>query len=82
MRRPRRERRPTLNDPTESIHRLEEKIAYLERHVTAQDMAMLEMSDALKRVSRELKTLREREAGGGAGGGGEESAAEERPPHY
>ena len=82
MRRPRRERRPTLNDPTESIHRLEEKIAYLERHVTAQDKAMLEMSDALKRLSREVKMLREREAGGGAGGGGEESAAEERPPHY
>ena len=71
-----------MNDPTESIHRLEEKIAYLERHVTEQDKAMLEMADAIKRVSRELKTLREREAGGGAGGGGEESAAEERPPHY
>ena len=82
MRRTRRERRLTLNDPTERIHRLEEKIAYLERHVTEQDKAMLEMSDALKRVSRELTTLRDREAGAGGGGGGEESAAEERPPHY
>ena len=67
-----------MNDPTESIHRLEEKIAYLERHVTEQDKAMLEMADAIKRLNREVKTLREREAGGG----GEESAAEERPPHY
>ena len=72
-----------MNDPTESIRRLEEKIAYLERHVTEQDKAMLEMADAIKRLSRELKKLREREAGGGGGGGGgEESAAEERPPHY
>ena len=72
-----------MNDPTESIRRLEEKIAYLERHVTEQDKAMLEMADGIKRLSRELKTLREREAGGGgSGGGGEESAAEERPPHY
>ena len=68
----------------ESIHRLEEKIAYLERHVSEQDKAMLEMSDAIRRLSREVKTLRERDATGGAGSGslGEDAMTDERPPHY
>ncbi len=73
-----------MNDPTESIHRLEEKIAYLERHVTEQDKAMLEMSHDIARLGRELKALRERDAGGASGGGGgdEGGARDERPPHY
>lgn len=73
-----------MNSNLESIHRLEEKIAYLERHVTEQDKAMLEMSDAIRRLSREVKVLRERDANGGAGGGsaGEEAMPDERPPHY
>jgi SlyX protein len=71
-----------LSDPTESIQRLEEKIAYLERHVTEQDKAMLEISDDITRLSRELKALRERDGGGGQGGGGEEATPDERPPHY
>lgn len=71
-----------MNEPTESIYRLEEKIAYLERHVTEQDKAMLEMSDDLARLSRELKALRERDAGGASGGGSEEAVPDERPPHY
>lgn len=73
-----------MNSHLESIHRLEEKIAYLERHVTEQDKAMLEMSDAIRRLSREVKTLRERDATGGAGSGspGEEALPDERPPHY
>ena len=73
-----------MSDTIESIHRLEEKIAYLERHVTEQDKAMLEMADDLMRLSRELKALRERDTSGGAGGGGEGdgTARDERPPHY
>ena len=39
---------------------MEEKVAYLERHVTAQDKVMLELSDLLARVRAELKMLRER----------------------
>lgn len=74
-----------LNDNTESIQRLEEKIAYLERHVTEQDRAMLEMAEDISRLKREFKALRERDTGGGGQGGGDGAdagGAEERPPHY
>ncbi len=67
----------------ESIRHLEEKIAYLERHVTEQDKAMLEMAEDIARLRRELLRFRERFAGGGPGGGeGEASPLDERPPHY
>ena len=65
----------------ESIKHLEEKIAYLERHVTEQDKAMLELADDLTRLRRELKSLRDRVAGGAAGEG-DDRPADERPPHY
>ena len=69
---------------TESIKRLEEKIAYLERHVTEQDKAMLEMADTLTALRREMKGLRERFSQGrspvGDDDGGE--PRDERPPHY
>lgn len=65
----------------ESIKHLEEKIAYLERHVTEQDKAMLELAEDLARLRREFKLLRERAAGGDASGGGDEMP-DERPPHY
>jgi SlyX protein len=68
-----------LND---SIRRLEEKIAYLERHVTAQDRAMLELADDVARLRRELKALRERQAPGDANAGPDDSSMDERPPHY
>lgn len=65
------------------LQRLEEKIAYLERHVTEQDRAMLALSDEFERMKRELQNLRERSASGGAPGGGEEDGAGfEKPPHY
>ena len=69
-------RRRALNEP---INRLEEKIAYLERHVTEQDRAMLEMAEDIARLRRELKALRERSEPRG------DAAPEEpgeRPPHY
>jgi len=66
----------------ESIRRLEEKVAYLERHVTEQDKAMLELADDLARVKRELKALRERATGGTSGREDGEAAPDERPPHY
>lgn len=72
----------SANELSDSILRMEEKIAYLERHVTEQDKAMLEMADDIARLSRELKALHERDAGGSAGGGGEEAMPDERPPHY
>lgn len=65
---------------------MEEKVAYLERHVTAQDKVMLELSDLLARVRAELKVLRERAGDSGAiGGAGRDEGGElrdERPPHY
>jgi SlyX protein len=70
-----------LSDNTESIQRLEEKIAYLERHVTEQDKAMMEMADGIARLNRELKAMRER-AASGSPGGGDEATPDERPPHY
>ncbi len=66
----------------ESLRRLEEKIAYLERHVTEQDKAMLEMADDLARLRRELKSLRERSSAGQSSGADESAAQDERPPHY
>lgn len=61
---------------------LEEKIAYLERHVTEQDKAMLEFAEELKVLRRELKAMRERSGDSGSGGPGEEGLPEPRPPHY
>ena len=66
----------------ESIRRLEEKIAYLERHVTEQDKAMLEMADDLARLRRELKALLERSAAQTPAGERDETPTDERPPHY
>ena len=65
----------------ERIQRLEEKIAYLERHVTEQDKAMLEFADDLARLRREIKTLRERNTAGTPSGEGD-AMPDERPPHY
>jgi SlyX protein len=65
----------------ERLQRLEEKIAYLERHVTEQDKVMLELGDTLAKLRQELRTLRERSGGSGAGEG-DKPPADERPPHY
>jgi SlyX protein len=68
---------------SDSIKRLEEKIAYLERHVTEQDKAMLEMAEDIARLRRELKTLRDTGAArGSATDRDEASPADDRPPHY
>jgi SlyX protein len=74
------------DDMAERTLRLEEKVAYLERHVTAQDKVMLELGDGLARLRAELKAWRERAGESGAGGGaGRDEGGEprdERPPHY
>ena len=62
----------------ESTRRLEEKIAYLERHVTEQDKAMLEMADEIAGLRREMKAMRERTTLRSEGG----DVEDERPPHY
>lgn len=63
---------------TERIERLEERMAWLERHVVEQDKAMLALSETNDRLRRELEIMRLR-------GGSEPTGpapAEERPPHY
>lgn len=68
----------------EEIRRLQEKIAYLEHHVTAQDRAMLELAEDISRLRRELLRFRERLLGDERTAGepeGEEPPPE-RPPHY
>jgi SlyX protein len=65
----------------ERLKRLEEKLAYLERHVTEQDKAMLEMADDIARLRKELLKLRERPPSGGMQES-DSSASDERPPHY
>ena len=65
----------------ERIDRLEERLAWLQRHVTEQDKAMLEMAGQLDRIKSELTRLRQRSesAQNGLDSAGPES---ERPPHY
>jgi len=65
----------------EQILRLEEKIAYLERHVVEQDKAMLELTERVARLQQTLLVLRERLPAAETGGS-EETMPDERPPHY
>ncbi len=76
-----------VND--DSIRKLEEKIAYLEHHVTQQDKVMLGFAEDIARLRREIAGLMARVTNGGAGSGSAGSdeadaggAIEERPPHY
>lgn len=59
------------------MERAEERIAWLERHVTEQDKVVLQLGDEVARLRKELVLLRERQV----------QAAppldpNERPPHY
>ena len=81
---------------TERIDRLEERLAWLQRHVAEQDKAMLEMAGQIDRLKAETLRLRSRAdvgfADGGSSGGsrdvggdgfsGGAADANERPPHY
>jgi len=67
---------------SDALQRLEEKIAYLERHVTEQDKVMLGMSDQLERMRRELVALRDRVPPATGMGSEPTELPVERPPHY
>ena len=67
---------------SESVTRLEEKIAYLERHVVDQDKAMLEFAEELERLRRELKIVSLRVSAGASGSSDVAEVDEPRPPHY
>ena len=61
------------------ITRLEEGTTHLQNHVMEQDKVILELSETLERLRRELAALREgMDSDSDAGA----SAADERPPHY
>jgi SlyX protein len=62
----------------ERLDRLEERLSWLQRHVTEQDKAMLEQSRLLDRALAEIRLLRERTANGSPA----EPMPDERPPHY
>lgn len=65
-----------MND--EPLARLEEKLAWLQRHVTEQDKAMLELAGEIDRLKKQIAELRAKAAGAPEG----EPPADERPPHY
>lgn len=74
---------PNTVQNDERLRPIEERIAWLERHVLEQDKAMLELSETLSRVRRELETLRSRVAAAAADGQAPGQAGDdERPPHY
>jgi len=67
----------------ERVKKLEERVAWLEHHVTQQDKAMLDMSRQLDRVQAELLRVRERVSATADGVSlAPGDAASEHPPHY
>lgn len=64
----------------ERYRKIEERVAWLERHVLEQDKAMMELGDQLVSARKSLQQMQERLRTGGDAG--EISDADERPPHY
>ena len=60
------------------LTRLEERYAHLQRHVTQQDKAMLELTDEVAKLRKEIAGLRAHQTSAPESG----DAPEERPPHY
>lgn len=61
------------------LTRLEERYTHLQNHVIEQDKVMLELSDALDRLRKDLAALRDSDRSAGEGGSDQ---IDERPPHY
>lgn len=68
--------------PEERVRKLEERVAWLEHHVTQQDKAMLDMSRQLDRLQAELLRVRDRVHESGDGVSAPSDPAADRPPHY
>lgn len=69
--------------PDDRLHELEIKISFLEKHTEGQDRAMMEMSNQLAALERQVKRLAESVKNSAASGpGSSASPADERPPHY
>lgn len=66
-----------MTDP-ERLTLLEERYSHLQRHSAEQDKVMLQLTDELAKLRKELAMLRTQQAGGRDS----EEAPDERPPHY
>jgi len=64
---------------SDRLNRLEESYTHLQNHVIEQDKVMLELSDALDRLRKDLAALRDSDR---SAGDGESDPIDERPPHY
>ena len=62
----------------ERLALLEEKLAWLQRHVTEQDKAMLELAGEIDRLKKQVAELRAKPAMDPGG----PAEADEHPPHY
>jgi len=72
---------PELVSPAmknERLAFLEEKLAWLQRHVTEQDKAMLELAGEIDRLKKQVTELRAKLAADP----GEPADVDEHPPHY
>jgi SlyX protein len=67
---------------SERIDRLEERLAWLERHVEEQDKVVLALSDTVDRLRAEVRLLRDRTSSGQGGAGDFTPSTDDRPPHY
>lgn len=64
------------------LERVEERIAWLERHVVEQDKVVLELSEQLQRMKRDIALLRDAPGARDAPDAAVDAPADERPPHY
>jgi len=60
------------------LRTLEERFAFLEKHVAEQDRAMLELAERIDGLESRLRRLRERMDDPGGPG----ASPDARPPHY
>lgn len=63
------------------MHDLEERLAFLQRHVEQQDREMLELSRQLMKLTERLARM-EAKVAQGTDSAESSPAADERPPHW
>lgn len=64
----------------DSLRRLEEQLAHLQRHIEQQDRAMLNLTRETDRLRQRLERLEAKPTSDGDSAAG--SPADERPPHW
>lgn len=64
----------------DSLRRLEEQLAHLQRHIEQQDRAMLNLTRETNRLRQRLERLEAKPTSDGDNAAG--SPADERPPHW